>query len=30
MIFEFPHFGLGVPRFPWTGEMGEVKGVRQS
>lgn len=29
MIFEFPHFGFGVPRFPWTREMVEVEGGGQ-
>ena len=26
MILEFPHFGFGVPRFPWAGEVVEVQG----
>lgn len=26
MILEFLHFGLGVPGFPWTGEVAEVEG----
>lgn len=26
VIFEFPHFGFGVPWFPWPGEMVEVEG----
>lgn len=29
MILEFPHFGFGVPRFPWAGEMVEVEGGGQ-
>lgn len=29
MILEFPHFGFGVPRFPWAREMVEVEGGGQ-
>lgn len=26
MILEFLHFGFGVPRFPWAGEIVEGGG----
>lgn len=26
VILEFLHFGFGVPRFPWAGEMTEGEG----
>lgn len=29
MILEFLHFWLGVPGFPWTGEVAEVEGGGQ-
>lgn len=29
MILEFLHFRFGVPGFPWTGEVAEVKGGGQ-
>lgn len=29
MILEFLHFWLGVPWFPWTGEVAEVDGGGQ-